>query len=318
MLLPNRHESSNEYRYGYQGSEKDDEIKGEGNSYTTHFRQLDVRLGRWLSIDPKATAWESPYVSMGNNPIMYNDVLGDSIWFTTNKETKVATLHYTGKAIDASGDNVDVNAAIIDLKADFESEYQGKMKIDGIEYDLISDFQITAINDLNDVEKSDHLIVFAHGKKADINKDGHDDFVGGIGSFNGKKTFLNSKNFTGLWTSTRSASHEIGHNLGLGHYNSGLMQSGGWWGGVSPRLLSTIYFNRASLNQGNTTYTRNGNKYISKTVFTDEKGTKGNIGEAAFTIMNMNFPRITPLPSIPTTVDQDSNNPNKYRPQLKF
>jgi len=79
MLLPNRHESSNEYRYGYQGSEKDDEVKGEGNSYTTHFRQLDPRVGRWLSIDPKATAFESPYVSMGNNPILHNDVMGDSI-----------------------------------------------------------------------------------------------------------------------------------------------------------------------------------------------------------------------------------------------
>jgi len=69
----------NLYRYGYQGSEKDDEVKGQGNSYTTRFRQLDPRIGRWLSIDPKATAWESPYVSMGNNPIWYNDVLSDTI-----------------------------------------------------------------------------------------------------------------------------------------------------------------------------------------------------------------------------------------------
>jgi len=67
------------YRYGYQGSEKDDEVKGQGNSYTTRFRQLDPRIGRWLSIDPKATAWESPYVSMGNNPIINNDILGDTI-----------------------------------------------------------------------------------------------------------------------------------------------------------------------------------------------------------------------------------------------
>ena len=75
------------YCYGYQGSEKDDEIKGEGNSYTTHFRQLDPRIGRWLSIDPKATAWESPYVSMGNNPILYNDVLGDTIRYHKDMTT---------------------------------------------------------------------------------------------------------------------------------------------------------------------------------------------------------------------------------------
>ncbi len=69
------------YRYAYQGSEVDNEVKGDGNSYTTSFRQLDPKLGRWLSIDPKATAWESPYVSMANNPIWYNAPLGDTIKF---------------------------------------------------------------------------------------------------------------------------------------------------------------------------------------------------------------------------------------------
>lgn len=59
--------------------EKDDEVKGSGNSYTTEFRQYDSRLGRWLSLDPKRTAWESPYASMGNNPLKYKDPLGDTI-----------------------------------------------------------------------------------------------------------------------------------------------------------------------------------------------------------------------------------------------
>jgi RHS repeat-associated protein len=66
-----------EYRYGYQGSEKDDEIKGNGNSYTTEFRMLDPRIGRWLSIDPVFQPWQSPYSSMDNNPISKNDVLGN-------------------------------------------------------------------------------------------------------------------------------------------------------------------------------------------------------------------------------------------------
>jgi RHS repeat-associated protein len=76
------------FRYGYQGSEMDNEVKGQGNSYTTHFRQLDPRIGRWLSIDSKAISmpWQSPYCSMDNNPIIYNDILGD--WVKTNFSKK--------------------------------------------------------------------------------------------------------------------------------------------------------------------------------------------------------------------------------------
>jgi len=68
-----------QYRMGYQGSEKDDEISGGGNNYTTEYRILDTRLGRWLSTDPKWNSWETPYSSMGNNPIWFNDPLGDVV-----------------------------------------------------------------------------------------------------------------------------------------------------------------------------------------------------------------------------------------------
>ena len=89
-----------DYRYGYQGSEKDDEIKGStGTSYTTHFRQLDPRLGRWFSVDPKAnlTSWESPYTSMANNPIWNTDVLGDK---PKKKEAAAIAAHVYGDKKD--------------------------------------------------------------------------------------------------------------------------------------------------------------------------------------------------------------------------
>jgi RHS repeat-associated protein len=67
---------SGSYRFGYQGSEKDNEVSGDGNSYTTEFRQLDPRLGRWFSCDRELHPYESPYTSMDNDPINLVDIYG--------------------------------------------------------------------------------------------------------------------------------------------------------------------------------------------------------------------------------------------------
>lgn len=95
---------SERYGYGYQGSEKDNEIKGNGNSYTTHFRQLDPRVGRWLTIDPKASSlpWQSVYCSMHNNPIWHNDVLGDDIFSKNRLGRKLE--HRDGKVFKKNGE----------------------------------------------------------------------------------------------------------------------------------------------------------------------------------------------------------------------
>jgi RHS repeat-associated protein len=71
MLVPNRHGSSNSYRYGFQGQEKDDEIKGEGNSLNYTFRMHDPRVGRFFARDPLAPkySWNSPYAFSENRVI---------------------------------------------------------------------------------------------------------------------------------------------------------------------------------------------------------------------------------------------------------
>jgi len=48
---------------------------------------LDTRLVRWLSLDPELQPWQSPFCSMNNNPIAFNDVLGDDI-IADRKEKK--------------------------------------------------------------------------------------------------------------------------------------------------------------------------------------------------------------------------------------
>ena len=69
------------YRRGFNGMEKDDELKGNGNSYTTEFRQLDPRVGRWFSVDPVIKPYISPYNSMSNNPIVKVDPKGDDDYY---------------------------------------------------------------------------------------------------------------------------------------------------------------------------------------------------------------------------------------------
>jgi RHS repeat-associated protein len=51
-VLPNRHGGSDSYRYGFQGQEKDDEIKGEGNSLNYKYRMHNPRVGRFFAVDP--------------------------------------------------------------------------------------------------------------------------------------------------------------------------------------------------------------------------------------------------------------------------
>jgi len=81
-LLPNRHASSDSYRYGFNGKEKDDEIKGEGNSLDFGERLFDPRVGRWWSTDNYLKPWLSPYQFASNNPVNNLDPDGnDEIHF---------------------------------------------------------------------------------------------------------------------------------------------------------------------------------------------------------------------------------------------
>ena len=76
---------SEAYRFGFQGQEQDNEIKGSGNSMNFKFRMHDPRLGRFLSIDPLTSSfpWYTPYQFAGNTPIIAIDLEGlEDIWMT--------------------------------------------------------------------------------------------------------------------------------------------------------------------------------------------------------------------------------------------
>lgn len=73
MQMPGRSFTANNsgYRYGFNGKEKDSEVKGEGNQYDYGMRIYDPRIGRFLSVDPIAKDYPelTPYQYASNRPI---------------------------------------------------------------------------------------------------------------------------------------------------------------------------------------------------------------------------------------------------------
>ncbi len=78
MLMPGRSYSSDSYRFGFNGKENDNEVKGTGNQQDYGFRIYDPRAVRFLSVDPltREYPWYTPYQFAGNSPIKFIDLDG--------------------------------------------------------------------------------------------------------------------------------------------------------------------------------------------------------------------------------------------------
>ncbi|MBC9914060.1 RHS repeat domain-containing protein [Chitinophaga varians] len=94
------------YRYGFNGKENDNEVKGEGNQQDYGFRIYDPRVGKFLSVDPLTGKYPelTPYQFASNRPIDGVDLDGleysPPMKFNENGKTvvdsKAATEQHTG------------------------------------------------------------------------------------------------------------------------------------------------------------------------------------------------------------------------------
>ncbi|MBU3659637.1 MAG: hypothetical protein FGM14_07215 [Flavobacteriales bacterium] len=176
------------YRYGYQGSEKDDESKGGGNSYTTYYRQLDPRVGRWFSIDPVFQPWQSPYYSMDGNPIMLNDPKGDKVKFGRYKKDKSEHAKFATRK-EFNNAKRELKKSIDELKK--ESQTFKQM------YEFLDD-------------QKEIYTVFGNNDK------GSGDFYGnnlnfGLGDMTSESGFLNENTFDRETSLKATLGHEFGH-----------------------------------------------------------------------------------------------------------
>jgi hypothetical protein len=84
------------YRFGFNGQEKDNELKGKGNVNTAEFWEYDTRFGRRWNIDPVDQIGISNYACFANNPIFLVDIKGDEV----RNGDKIASEKYKEKADD--------------------------------------------------------------------------------------------------------------------------------------------------------------------------------------------------------------------------
>jgi RHS repeat-associated protein len=96
------------YRFGFQGQEGDDQIKGDGNSVNYKYRMHDPRLGRFFAVDPliKEYPHYSSYSFSGNKVIAFrelegaeeliaiNGTIGTTIYHTSAREISGKVIHY--------------------------------------------------------------------------------------------------------------------------------------------------------------------------------------------------------------------------------
>ncbi|PWV55751.1 RHS repeat-associated core domain-containing protein [Chitinophaga sp. S165] len=78
MQMPGRGYNAGGYRYGFNGKENDNEVKGEGNQQDYGMRVYDPRLGKFLSVDPLGPKypWNSSYAYAENDPVKFIDLDG--------------------------------------------------------------------------------------------------------------------------------------------------------------------------------------------------------------------------------------------------
>ncbi|HXP51400.1 MAG TPA: RHS repeat-associated core domain-containing protein, partial [Bacteroidia bacterium] len=125
---------SNNFRYGFNGKEKDDETFGNGNEYDYGFRIYNPRLGKFLSIDPLGGKYPSysPYQFAMNDPIESVDMdglessNGTTQKASTNGETKVKENNSTNVTQKASSSNATITVALT-YQSQFSTAWDGSL-----------------------------------------------------------------------------------------------------------------------------------------------------------------------------------------------
>jgi RHS repeat-associated protein len=151
MIEPGRKyiQGSNKYRFGFNGKEKDNEVKGEGNQQDYGMRIYDPRLGKFLSVDPVTSEYPmlTPYQFASNRPIDGIDQDGLEWKPVTNADGNITDYTWSGFNADgrAPAGTVSGGAIVRDGTVyNFSSTSVGNLHTGGLSIDDGSNIRINA------------------------------------------------------------------------------------------------------------------------------------------------------------------------------
>jgi len=255
MAMPNRTFNSPDYRYGFNGKEKDESGEfGNLTSYDFGARIYNPGIGRFLSSDFFSGKYpsSSPYSFAGNNPIIAIDVGGDSIWITPGQIERgktgvlqvVNTLNVTISVLDVSRrglSQTEINTIASSIQGELNQELNLRRSVDfanpedptkterGIEK-FVANVQVGVVNSMADVSDRDHLLVLVDDVTHD---EGYLDgsYTEGVAKRPGKIAYVQTYPNV-FWKYSvaeiiKISIHELGHSLGLKHtWEDGLPETG--------------------------------------------------------------------------------------------
>lgn len=241
-------------------------------------RPIGDTPSRWLSPDPLSEEFPdwSPYTMSFNNPVVFIDPDGraplpynDDI--ITKVSNKKGDAHYVQRDVSMKMTLTVVNSNGADLSKTMFNKTSGTVQLSGFSGNAQKDFrgsdittndnlknvsvEYKVVSSLKDVGKNDHVMMLVN----DIPKTGKDIDPVGLATEGGRVSAVEIGTIKNS-TFNNTATHEIGHNLGLGHSNGGLM---------NPTLTNSTtttsrergeaVYNQVGPYQGNGTYTQSQN-----------------------------------------------------------
>ncbi|MBF6654066.1 hypothetical protein C3B47_14515 [Flavobacterium columnare] len=220
-LIPNRHGSSTAYRYGFHGKEKDDELKGEGNSLNYTFRMHDPRVGRFLSLDPLSAQYphNSPFAFAENRVIDGTELEG--LEFLDHNVSRIKMTH--GAAM-INLDNVNapsfnmLHTNVYDEKGNYSYRYVNQDKVYLGRYI----YQGTTVLEKTKID--------FHSKNIELGLLGEDDVAGGkdasinhANKFNKKRNVSTASSHSTSMKANKATAIVVGISIAIQEYTNYLV-----------------------------------------------------------------------------------------------